>query len=206
MEFKDKLQKLRKQNQLTQEQLSEKLYISRTAVSKWESGKGYPNIESLKDIANIFNVSVDELLSSEEIIDIAKEDKKTSEKKTVDFIYGLLDLFCILLIFLPLYPYKTNDFVYSVLLISQNSLTSFIKCLNVIILTLLSINGLLKITYYFLYNKKVQITFTIISLIFHTISVIIFSISGQTYLTAIIFSLLVIKILLIAKIIFINRK
>ncbi len=42
MEFNEKLQQLRKKNNLTQEQLAEQLFVSRTAVSKWESGKGYP--------------------------------------------------------------------------------------------------------------------------------------------------------------------
>jgi len=46
MEFNEKLQELRKQRGLTQEELAEKLYVSRTAISKWESGRGYPNIES----------------------------------------------------------------------------------------------------------------------------------------------------------------
>ena len=46
MEFNEKLQQLRKKSGLTQEQLAEQLYVSRTAISKWESGKGYPNIES----------------------------------------------------------------------------------------------------------------------------------------------------------------
>ena len=63
MEFNEKLQLLRKQNNMTQEQLAEKLYVSRTAVSKWESGKGYPNIESLKSISRLFSVTIDDLLS-----------------------------------------------------------------------------------------------------------------------------------------------
>ena len=54
MEFNEKLQELRKRKRLTQEELASSLYVSRTAVSKWESGKGYPNIESLKLIANFF--------------------------------------------------------------------------------------------------------------------------------------------------------
>ena len=58
MEFGEKIQKLRNQNKWTQEQLAEKLYVSRTAVSKWESGKGYPNIDSLKDIAKLFNKTI----------------------------------------------------------------------------------------------------------------------------------------------------
>lgn len=48
MEFNEKLQKLRKEQKLTQEELAEKLFVSRTAISKWESGRGYPSIDSLK--------------------------------------------------------------------------------------------------------------------------------------------------------------
>lgn len=52
MEFSQKLQELRKQKGLTQEELAKSLYVSRTAISKWESGRGYPSIDSLKEIAN----------------------------------------------------------------------------------------------------------------------------------------------------------
>lgn len=54
MEFGEKLQGLRKSKNLTQEELAEALYVSRTAISKWESGRGYPNIDSLKEISNFF--------------------------------------------------------------------------------------------------------------------------------------------------------
>ena len=47
MEFNEKLQSLRKNKGLTQEELAEALYVSRTAISKWESGRGYPSIDSL---------------------------------------------------------------------------------------------------------------------------------------------------------------
>ena len=62
MDFNEKIQLLRKQKGLTQEELADVLYVSRTAVSKWESGRGYPNIDSLKAIAKFFGVTVDELL------------------------------------------------------------------------------------------------------------------------------------------------
>ena len=68
MEFNEKLQELRKQKALTQEELAKELFVSRTAISKWESGRGYPNIESLKLIAQFFSVTVDELLSSNEAL------------------------------------------------------------------------------------------------------------------------------------------
>ena len=76
MEFNEKLQKLRTNENLTQEELAEKLYVSRTAVSKWESGRGYPSIDSLKVIAKYFNVTIDELIGSEEIVTLAEKDKK----------------------------------------------------------------------------------------------------------------------------------
>ena len=139
MEFGEKIQKLRNKNKWTQEQLAEKLYVSRTAVSKWESGKGYPNIDSLKDIAKLFNKTIDELLSSEEIIDIAKKENTSNIKRTNNLIYGLLDIISVLFIFLPLYAQRTENFVYSVSLISTNDISYIIKILYIIILSVLSI-------------------------------------------------------------------
>lgn len=71
MEFCEKLQKLRSDEGLTQEELAEKLFVSRTAISKWESGRGYPSIDSLKVIANHFHVTIDELIGPEEIVTLA---------------------------------------------------------------------------------------------------------------------------------------
>ena len=76
MEFHEKLQELRKREGLTQEQLAQRLFVSRTAVSKWESGRGYPEIETLKAIAGLFSVTVDALLSTDELLCVAREDKK----------------------------------------------------------------------------------------------------------------------------------
>ena len=118
MEFSKKIQELRNKNKLTQEQFAEKLYVSRTAVSKWESGKGYPSIDSLKYISKIFNVSIDELLSNEEIIDIAKNENTSNIEKINNLVYGLLDIMIILFIFLPLYGQKIGEKFYTVSLIS----------------------------------------------------------------------------------------
>lgn len=63
MEFCEKLQELRKSRGLTQEELAEKLYVSRTAISKWESGRGFPSIDSVRAISKFFSVSLDELFS-----------------------------------------------------------------------------------------------------------------------------------------------
>ncbi len=67
MKFSEKLKNLRKQHNLTQGELAKKIFVTRTAISKWETDMGYPSIESLKQLSTLFNVSVDELLSDEDI-------------------------------------------------------------------------------------------------------------------------------------------
>ena len=179
MEFGEKIQKLRNEKKWTQEQLAEKLYVSRTAVSKWESGKGYPNIDSLKDIA--------------------KKENTTNIKRTNNLIYGLLDIISILFIFLPLYAQKTESFVYSVSLISTNDISNIIKISYIVILSILSLIGIFEFIMNFIDNKKNQRIVNIISLIVESISILFFAMSRQTYLTAIIFIILIIKITVIIK-------
>lgn len=66
MIFSEKLQLIRKSKGLTQEELSEKLNVSRQAVAKWESGQVYPDISNLIQISNLFNVTVDYLVRDQE--------------------------------------------------------------------------------------------------------------------------------------------
>ena len=91
MEFYEKLQDLRKNHGLTQEEFSEMLYVSRTVISKWESGRGYPNIDSLKAIAKCFSVSLHDLLSNNEILTIVEEDGKQKDNRIRNLVFGLLD-------------------------------------------------------------------------------------------------------------------
>ena len=109
MEFNEKLQQLRKQKALTQEELAQRLYVSRTAISKWESGRGCPNIDSLKAISEFFGVSIDELLSGDELLCIAEENIRQNKKHVRDLVLGLLDCSVILLLFLPFLGEKTAD-------------------------------------------------------------------------------------------------
>ena len=93
MEFHEKLQELRKSRGLTQEELAEELYVSRTAISKWESGRGYPSIDSLKEISNYFSVTIDELLSTDKLLSIAEKENRANLRGMCDLLFGLLDVF-----------------------------------------------------------------------------------------------------------------
>lgn len=67
MEFGEKIKQLRQEQNLTQEDLAEKLYVTRQAVSRWECGARFPDLHMAKKIAVVFDVTVDELLSGEEV-------------------------------------------------------------------------------------------------------------------------------------------
>lgn len=69
MTLADKLKEARKNAGLTQVELAEKLCVSRQAITKWESGKGIPDVENLKMISNVLNVSIDFLLDDEDVLD-----------------------------------------------------------------------------------------------------------------------------------------
>ena len=69
MTLGEKIKEARKQCGLSQEQLAEKLAVSRSAVAKWETDKGIPDVENLKALAQLLNVSVDYLLDDGEVID-----------------------------------------------------------------------------------------------------------------------------------------
>ena len=118
MEFNEKLQELRKQKGLTQEELAASLYVSRTAISKWESGRGYPNIESLKAIARFFSITVDQLLSADQALTLAQSEQKERKKQFCDLTLGLLDVCMSLLLFLPLFAERAEGTAVSSLILS----------------------------------------------------------------------------------------
>ena len=143
MELSEKLQELRKEKGLTQEELAEALFVSRTAISKWESGRGVPNIESLKAISKFFSVSIDELLSGEEIFKIADEDNKQKEKHTRDLVFGLLDCSLIMFLFLPFFGQKGDEIIKEVSLLSLTGTPQYIKIPYLIIVFGIVLTGVL---------------------------------------------------------------
>ena len=82
MTFGEKLKKLRTDNNLTQDELASKIFVTRTAISKWETDNGYPSIESLKQLSHVFGVSIDDLISDSDI-----ENKKLLEDKKARKMY-----------------------------------------------------------------------------------------------------------------------
>ena len=199
MEFNEKLQELRKQKGLTQEELAEYLYISRTVISKWESGRGYPNIDSLKAIAKFFKVTIDELLSGDELLTIAEEDTKQKERTIRDLVSSLLDCGMALLLFLPFFGQKADGIIQEVSLLVLNSIQPYLKIAYIVFVGTMIVMG---ITTFALQNYRHRLWTqykSILSLALSTVGVCLFVISQQPYAAVFVFAFLIIKTLMLIK-------
>lgn len=141
MEFHEKLQKLRSDEGLTQEELAEKLFVSRTAISKWESSRGYPSIDSLKAIAKYFHVTIDELIGTEEIVSLAEQDKKEFVKKHTTLLCGVLDCLTVLLLILPVFGNRGAGTDTSVSLFFLTGISRWLQIVFIVVLGLTVLNG-----------------------------------------------------------------
>ena len=99
---------------VTQEQLANQLFVSRTAISKWETGRGTPNLDSLQAIAKLFGVSLDELLSTEEVVVMAKNENKRNTEQILCYIDSVLNLMSVFGFLLPMYKVFKNNVYYCV--------------------------------------------------------------------------------------------
>ena len=199
MELNEKLQQLRKQKGLTQEELAQALYVSRTAISKWESGRGYPSIDSLKAIAKFFSISVDELLSGEQLLTLAEADHKQKRSNLCDLLFGLLDITVILLLFLPLLGQKMDGGVISVSLIAFHSVSPLLRFAYYDFVSSCVIMGILLLalqnsTHSFWLRSKTKL-----SLLLNIFGVFLFTVSTQVYVAVFLFALLIVKVSVLLK-------
>ena len=101
MKFGDNLKLIRKYKKMSQEQLAEKMNVSRQSVSKWENGEAYPEMNNILELCKIFNCKINDLvhtdmsdinsLDKEIIMNVVKfNDKKQKQVKTLSNVIGLI--------------------------------------------------------------------------------------------------------------------
>lgn len=199
MEFSEKLQQLRKEKGLTQEGLAESLYVSRTAISKWESGRGYPNLDSLKELARFFSVSIDELLSGTELLTLAEENVRQKEKGFRDLVFGMLDACVALLLFLPLFAQRLEGVIEETSLLSLDGVSIYLKIAYYVLVVATAVMGILTLALQNIQGALWVKSKAKISLVLGTALVLLFIISSQPYASAFVFALLAIKALMLIK-------
>jgi len=199
MELHETLQELRKQKGLTQEELAQALYVSRTAISKWESGRGYPSIDSLKAIAKFFCVSIDELLCGDALLTLAEEENKQRETRLRDLVFGLLDLCVAMLLFLPLFAQRVGEQIQGVSLPALTAVSPYVRIAYFLFAIGIPVLGVLTLS---LQNCRKNFWVqhkSRISLIVNAVAALLFIVSLQPYAAALLFMFLVIKVFLLIK-------
>ena len=199
MEFNEKLQELRKSRSMTQEELAEVLFVSRTAISKWESGRGYPSIDSLREISRYFSVTIDDLICSEEMISVAENEKKEFADKSLSLICNAMDILLAILLFIPAFG-NGPESSETVSLFGLTGITPWVKNVFIVMIATAILNGICGVIIANfnkpVWNKHRLITGVILSIL----TVIVLIATKQPYAGIVCFALLVIKGFLIIKV------
>ena len=193
MEFHEKLQELRKSRELTQEELAEALFVSRTAVSKWESGRGYPSIDSLKELSRFFSVTIDELLSGEKLISLAEQENRSNLQRMCGVLFGIADVLAVLLIVMPLYPHTVGDYIYSVNLLRYAEVAPFSRAAYWVMFLTLAAAGGVELLLTNRQPEKSRRPLTVFSVGLHIVMILFLAMSREAYGVSMAFLLFLLK-------------
>ena len=182
---------------MTQEELAQALYVSRTAISKWESGRGYPSIESLRQISAFFGVSMDELLSSEQMLSLAESETQKKLQCACRMLMGVMDVLAVLLIVLPLYPHPAEGAVYAVNLFDYREIPAWSRRMHWALLLSLTGIGAAQIALARLKIEKGQRAAVVCSMALSVAAVLFLALTREAYAIVVAFLLLVVKAMLL---------
>ena len=199
MELNEKLKELRNSRGLTQEELASALFVSRTAISKWESGRGNPSIDSLKEISSFFSITLDELVSGEKLLSIAEKENQIRLQNTYNLLIGVINLCYFMLIVLPLYPKTMGLYIASVNLFNYAEISVFNQRIFWALFLLIMLNGLTEIILTKLKDRCMYSKIVGINMVLSVLAVIFLALTGETYATALAFLLLALKSVLYIK-------
>ena len=199
MEFYKKLYALRKGKGLTQEELGQVLHVSRSAISKWESGRGYPGIDSIKAIAQYFAVTIDELLSCDEIISIAVDDQHRKRDRFCALVFALLDISVLLFMFVPVFGMPIDGYVYAVSMPLLRDIPVYLKIAYYGFVSVMAVSGILTLALRDDLNDAWHEILKVMSLVINAGGTLLFIICSEPYAAAVCFVYLCIKAVLLLK-------
>ena len=196
MDIGEKLKALRTERGLTQEQLAAKLYVSRTAVSKWETGGGSPNLDSLQAVARLFDVSVDDLLSTDDLIVLARDERRSSARSGGMLSFGLLDMLAVVFAFLPLYGVDDGSFVRMASLADYGASVDFGASFAVMAAAVVSLMfvGAVEIVLAAAGSRRAARIVALVGFAVQALAVVLFASTMQPYATTLMFVLLLAKV------------
>ena len=195
MDFGEKLKALRTERGLTQEQLAARLYVSRTAVSKWETGGGSPNLDSLQAVARLFDVSVDDLLSADDLIVLARDERRSTARSSGMLSFGLLDVLAVVFAFIPLYGVDDGSVVRMANLADYGASVDFGASFAVMAAAVVSLMfvGAVEIVLAAAGSRRAARIVALVGFAVQALAVVLFASTMQPYATTLAFALFLAK-------------
>lgn len=195
MDFGEKLKALRTERGLTQEQLAARLYVSRTAVSKWETGGGSPNLDSLQAVARLFDVSVDDLLSADDLIVLARDERRSTARSSGMLSFGLLYVLAVVFAFIPLYGVDDGSFVRMANLADYGASVDFGASFAVMAAAVVSLMfvGAVEIVLAAAGSRRAARIVALVGFAVQALAVVLFASTMQPYATTLAFALFLAK-------------
>ena len=196
MDFGEKLKALRTERGLTQEQLAAKLYVSRTAVSKWETGGGSPNLDALQAVARLFDVSVDDLLSTDDLIVLARDERRSTARSSGMLSFGLLDVLAVVFAFIPLYGVDDGSLVRMANLADYGASVDFGASFAAMAAAVVSLMfmGAVEIVLAAVGSRRAARIVALVGFAVQALAVVLFASTMQPYATTLMFVLLLAKV------------
>ena len=167
----EQIKQRRTELQMTQTDLADKLHVSRSAISNWEIGRNYPDMQIIVELSDLLNISLDTLLKGDtqmvaQISNDTKNVKRLHRKNTI-----LLLIILLFLLFSILYLYKSHQYaditdpdqVVSVKLQKNNSAATHSRNVTTISGNVLPILRLIPMKYRYIANPRIHITILRIS-------------------------------------------
>lgn len=187
MDFGEKLKALRTERGLTQEQLAARLYVSRTAVSKWETGGGSPNLDSLQAVAR---------LSADDLIVLARDERRSTARSSGMLSFGLLDVLAVVFAFIPLYGVDDGSFVRMANLADYGASVDFGASFAVMAAAVVSLMfvGAVEILLAAAGSRRAARIVALVGFAVQALAVVLFASTMQPYATTLMFALLLAKV------------
>lgn len=176
--FKDKLRELRLKENLSQEKLASLIYVSRSCIYKWKSGKGLPSDVNLKSLCDYFNISEEELISNKDYKEYFNKDIITNKMINIISIFGIIvSLLLFILSFVAMVEVKLKgDIILAIRVITSIADILNLKCIFFLLFyfftLIISIFNLCKV-----FNNLNKKKMLIINIIFICLSILVFFIS-----------------------------
>ena len=194
-----KIEALRKEKKITQETLGKAVGLTPSAISNIERNRSTPSVETLGGLAEYFGVSVDELLSGEELLTIAEADTQKREDHLRDIVFGLLDISAAMFLFLPFFGQKVDGNIREVSLLALTGISLYLKIVYFAVVASMVTTGILTLS-----MQNWEKTFWVrckakLSCGINATGALLFIVSLQPYAAAFLFLFLVIKVLMVIK-------